>query len=162
MRLYVDKNSATEMPNGCVVYFTPMPFRSLAKVGNCPCEDGKRRSVRVTGIPDTFFSVPAETTVGKKHVSGYLTTVDGGYEFRAYKYKKNGHLIQKDWSQDEEVESEIKNIGKEIEYAKCQTKTELQYCSLMHFDKEDFVMAYYTKLGYKCERISPAFIKFSW
>lgn len=89
----VDKNSAFTNPNGAINYYSPMPFRSLAKIVNCPCEDGKRRTIRITGEPDTFFSVPASVCVKKTRVSGFVSLGENGPKFIAYKYRKNAKLI---------------------------------------------------------------------
>jgi hypothetical protein len=51
---------------------------TLAKVSNCLCEDGVRRTVTLTSEPDSFFSQPAQTTRrcnGKSlTIKGFLTT----------------------------------------------------------------------------------------
>lgn len=95
---YYDKKAGRVTPQGAKVHHSPGPFSSLAAIENCPCEDGKRRFVRITGEPDTFFSVPARTSVrhnGKNvTVSGYVTYNDDEPEFRAYSYGKNGHLLK--------------------------------------------------------------------
>lgn len=90
------RRDGTLQTNGSTSYLTPGPWASLAKVANCPCEDGRRRTVYVTGQPDTFFSAPAQTRVKGKTVTGYLTTIhDGGYEFRANAFGKNADLLKK-------------------------------------------------------------------
>lgn len=84
----------TEHKNGSRSFRTADPFASLAKVENCPCEDGKRRTVHATAEPDTFFSIPAVTYVGRKSVAGFLS-LDGeeGYRFAVYSRGKNAALI---------------------------------------------------------------------
>jgi hypothetical protein len=69
------------------------------------CADGKVRTVRVSEMPDTFFSIPAAVKVRGKTVSGYITTetlsglsTPTSYDpaivhFYAYTYGKNGHLL---------------------------------------------------------------------
>lgn len=37
------------------------------------CSDGKRRTARITGEADTYFSIPAAVTVKGKTVSGFVT-----------------------------------------------------------------------------------------
>ena len=104
MRYYVDEESAFQYPNGSVAYYTHSVygFRSLARVDNCPCEDGSRRRVHITSEPDSFSSVPAMTYAKGKSISGFVTGDSGAFEdapeglrFVAYAYRKNGHLLQK-------------------------------------------------------------------
>lgn len=79
---YIDESSGMTCPNGSVRYLSPGPWASLAAVRNCPVgsypESGPdtrpRRSVRVTGEADTFFSIPARCSLNGRKVSGYLTT----------------------------------------------------------------------------------------
>ncbi len=80
--------------NGSRVYCTPGPFASVAKVENCPCEDGVRRNAFATAEPDTFFSIPACVYVGKKTVGGFLSSDDDGWKFITYSYGKNAGLIK--------------------------------------------------------------------
>lgn len=95
---YYDGKNSTKYANGATVQYSPSPFSSLAAVEHCPCEDGKARFVRITGEPDTAFSVPARTTVkvsGKtKTVTGFVTFDESGPTFIANKYGKNGALIE--------------------------------------------------------------------
>lgn len=63
-------------PKGAKIHRTPAPFSSLAAIENCNCEDGKRRYVRITGEPDTFFSVPARITYKGKTISGFVSYDD--------------------------------------------------------------------------------------
>ncbi len=66
----------------------------IYKITNVLCSDGKRRVVRMTtGHADTFSSIPGYTRVGKKAVSGFVTSGDSGYEFVAYENRKNGNLL---------------------------------------------------------------------
>lgn len=80
--------------NGSRAIYTAGPFHSLAKVENCPCEDGKRRNVFTSAEPDTFFSIPACVYVGKKTVSGFLSSDEQGFKFTAYSYGKNAALLK--------------------------------------------------------------------
>jgi hypothetical protein len=71
------------------------------------CSDGKVRSVRFPrgGHADTFFSVPAVTTVAGKTVSGFISVSSrDGFDtptdtdpavvrFTSYTYGRNGHLL---------------------------------------------------------------------
>lgn len=102
MRYYANPNDHTLYPDGSKLYRTHGPFASIAKVENCLCPDGKRRTVHTTGEADTFFSIPASVKVKGKTVTGYITTysADGltssaceGWEFRANKYGKNSGVF---------------------------------------------------------------------
>lgn len=68
----------------------------MTRVKRCKCPDGVRRSVAITGQPDTFFSIPATVRAHGKSVRGYVTGIetDGkpDYEFRPYLYCKN-HVV---------------------------------------------------------------------
>ena len=68
---------STTNPDGSVSHFTQwMGGPSLAKITNCPCEDGDRRTVIVTGEADSFFSIPAATARKGLTIKGFLTTTD--------------------------------------------------------------------------------------
>lgn len=77
------------------------PWQIPMCVKHCLCSDGRRRYARITSPEhDTFFSIPAFVQVKGKTVNGYVTGVtpsreDGkeDYEFHAYNYGKNGHLL---------------------------------------------------------------------
>jgi hypothetical protein len=97
----------TEAPNGSRCFRTPDPFASVAKVENCPCEDGVRRNAFATAEPDTFFSIPAcvyvspsprmgrrEAGAQTKTVGGFLSSDDDGWKFTAYSHGKNADLIK--------------------------------------------------------------------
>ena len=63
------------------------------------CADGTRRYARLTGGPDTFFSIPAQVQVragGKRvTVTGFVTldSCSEDIEFTANSYGRNGHLL---------------------------------------------------------------------
>lgn len=67
--------------------------------GAALCSDGKVRKLkRISDTPDTFFSVPASVNVGRRTVSGYITTDDDAdgnptIYFIAYSYGKNGDTL---------------------------------------------------------------------
>ncbi len=70
------------------------PFKVLRAL----CSDGARRTAWISGEADTFFSIPAKVKVGNKTVSGFVTSCEGpecqqDYEFIAYTYGKNGHIL---------------------------------------------------------------------
>jgi hypothetical protein len=51
------------------------PFSLGFVGGRAICSDGKVRALRFTdGIADTFFSIPARVNVGRRTVSGFVTT----------------------------------------------------------------------------------------
>lgn len=70
-------------PNGSRSFYdvSAEGYESLAKVENCPCEDGVKRTAHATAEADTFFSVPACIYVGKKTVGGFLASDDDGWRF---------------------------------------------------------------------------------
>lgn len=61
---------------------------TLAKLVNCPTPHG-RRTVYITGEPDTYFTIPATCRVQGRTVKGYVTCEDEQWEFRAYKEDKS-------------------------------------------------------------------------
>lgn len=73
------------------------PWHRMVAVKHALCADGRRRYARITGEPDTYFSVPAAVKVGGKSVSGFIAQVEGedDLEFCAYTYGKNGALLQR-------------------------------------------------------------------
>lgn len=77
MRFVYDPSSANTAENGAVVYYTPGAFRSLSRIENCPCDDNKRRTVHITGEPDTAYTTPACTKANGKTVSGYISMDSG-------------------------------------------------------------------------------------
>lgn len=84
----------TEHPNGSQCYRTADAFESVAKVENCPCEDGCRRTAHATAEADTFFSIPACVYVGKKTVGGFLSSDEQGWKFTATPSGKNAGLLK--------------------------------------------------------------------
>ncbi len=62
--------------------YSPMPFRQAIKA-TAICADGKIRTFRV-GIPDTFFSIPANGTICNLSIRGFVSYRDDGeIEFTA-------------------------------------------------------------------------------
>jgi hypothetical protein len=79
MQRYRADHSAPQADGALVWYSEWMGGRSLAKVTNCRIESlsgDMRRTVYVTGEPDTFFSIPAVCRIAGCRVTGYVT-VDG-------------------------------------------------------------------------------------
>ena len=71
--------TGTQETNGSIPLYTQwMGGPSLAGIRNCPCDDGARRTVYITGEPDTWFSLPAAVSVKGKRRKGFVTvaTVD--------------------------------------------------------------------------------------
>lgn len=72
-------------PNGAIVWRTSwIGGPTLAKVANCPTAFG-RRTVYLTGHPDTYFSVPAACTFRGRTIRGWLGIEDGNPSFHAYR-----------------------------------------------------------------------------
>ena len=94
LKFRVSDEHFTEGLNGSRCYYTPLPFRSVAKVERCPCEDGVRRTAFATAEADTFFSVPACVYVGRKTVGGFISHDAQGWRFTAYGCGKNAALIK--------------------------------------------------------------------
>jgi hypothetical protein len=92
---YHASGELTAHENGSRAYYTAGPFKSLAKVTDCPCEDGVRRTAFATAEPNTFFTIPACVYVGKKTVGGFLSSGEDGWKFIAYADGKNANLIKK-------------------------------------------------------------------
>lgn len=58
---------------------------SLAKIDNCRLDNlagDMRRTVYITGEPDTYFSQPAVCRLAGCRVRGYVTNEDGNLVFR--------------------------------------------------------------------------------
>jgi hypothetical protein len=73
-------------------------YRRMVRVEDCLCPDGVRRTARITGEPDTFFSIPASVKVRGVRVSGFVAgreTEEGerDYEFLPYTYRKNAWVF---------------------------------------------------------------------
>jgi len=80
------------------VYAKVYGYEVLKAVRQALCPDGKRRYVRITGQPDTAFSVPGQVKIDKVTVTGFVTidsNADGREDhlFFANKFGKNGHLL---------------------------------------------------------------------
>jgi len=82
-------------------------FGQLVKNVNCPCSDGKTRTVTITGQPDTFFSVPGNVKVKGKTVTGFVTTapdyregVREGFIFQSNQFGKNGNMLPHDYTDE--------------------------------------------------------------
>lgn len=91
MALYrLDREGTAHENGGIPVYTDWMGGPSLAAVRNCPVADTDlRRSARITGEPDTWFSQPAFVSVKGKRVVGYITGNHAGYEFHAMDNQKH-------------------------------------------------------------------------
>ena len=76
-----------QQPDGAVVWSAQwMGGPSLARINDCRLDNllgDMRRTVYVTGEPDTFFSIPAVTKISGCRVRGYVTgDGDGNLVFR--------------------------------------------------------------------------------
>lgn len=83
-----------EFPNGAIGWRPGGPVDCLgpyAKVENCPIHGTDlRRTCYATGYADTYFSIPAVTTIKGRRIKGYFSLDDGAIEFRPL----NEHLPQ--------------------------------------------------------------------
>ena len=62
---------------------------TLSKIQNCRLNlsgGDWRRTVYITGDPDTAFSIPAVCKIRRCRVKGYVTTDDDGYIFQHVYY----------------------------------------------------------------------------
>ena len=91
MRYYADPKTARTNADGSITFYTSFPFASLAKIKNCLCADGSRRTVEITGEAETVWTVPARTWVDGKTISGFVSWKNESPCFTAR--GKNRHLI---------------------------------------------------------------------
>lgn len=74
-----------EFNNGAIGWRPGGAFDCLgpyAKVENCPVRGiDKRYTCYASGYADTHFSVPANTRIKGKYISGFFVMDDGGVEF---------------------------------------------------------------------------------
>lgn len=72
--------------DGAKVWRTHAPLDTLAKIENCRLENlagDMRRTVYITGEPDSYFSIPAVCSIAGVRVRGYVTgDEDGNLVFR--------------------------------------------------------------------------------
>jgi len=80
-------------PNGSESVLSNGPWAQLVKIKNCMCSDGIQRVAKITGQPDTYFSVPAAVKIRGKTVTGFITCDENGYEFKANKFGKNYSVL---------------------------------------------------------------------
>jgi hypothetical protein len=75
-------DESTKQNDGAVTWYAKwMGGPSLAKIENCRLanlEGDMRRTVTITGEPDTGFSQPAECSIAGCKVRGYVTGDDEG------------------------------------------------------------------------------------
>jgi hypothetical protein len=72
--------------NGVIVLRSDwMGGQPISGLRNCPCGDYGRRTVYVTGEPDTQFSIPAAISVKGKRVRGWIGCTDEQWEFHPEK-----------------------------------------------------------------------------
>lgn len=72
-------DKSEKQADGAVLWFAEwMGGPTLSKIVNCRVDlvGDMRRTVEITGEPDTMFSIPARTKIGGKHVNGYVTGDD--------------------------------------------------------------------------------------
>lgn len=88
-RFYAHPQHTFTWPNGAVGHRPSIGFSDClgpyAKVRNCPIEGTDlRRTCYASGYADTFFSVPANTRIRGRHVSGFFTIEGGNIKFVPY------------------------------------------------------------------------------
>lgn len=70
-------DDATTQPDGATVWRSRwMGGTTLAMIENCRLESlagDMRRTVYITGEPDTWFSIPAACIIAGKRINGYVT-----------------------------------------------------------------------------------------
>jgi hypothetical protein len=80
MKYRSDKSQPQQ--DGAILWFTDwIGGPTLAKIENCRLINlagEMRRTVTITGQPDTYFSIPASCSIGGKTVHGYVTGDDEG------------------------------------------------------------------------------------
>jgi hypothetical protein len=85
MQKYRADKSETQ-DDGAIVWRAEwMGGRTLAKIENCrliTIAGDMRRTVYLTGEPDTYFSIPAVCKIQGARVTGYVTSDDGNLVFR--------------------------------------------------------------------------------
>jgi hypothetical protein len=91
---YTDpKDPGTEHPNRCKSFHTP-GYHHLTKVKNCPIAGTTLRlTARITGEPDTWFSIPAKIQYKRKNISGFVSSDEEGFHFVPYQYGKNYYIL---------------------------------------------------------------------
>lgn len=80
-----------KQPDGAIAWYARwLGGPTLSKVENCRLTNlagDMRRTVTITGEPDTAFSVPALCSIAGAKVRGYVTTDDdGNFVFRQVYY----------------------------------------------------------------------------
>jgi hypothetical protein len=89
MSKYRCDTSETQADGAVLWYSQWLGGPTLAKITNCRVDlvGDMRRTVEITSEPDTFFSIPARTKIGGKHVNGYVSCDDdNNLVFRARYY----------------------------------------------------------------------------
>jgi hypothetical protein len=81
---------AEKAPDGSIAWYSDwMGGPSLAKVDNCRLDNmagAMRRTVYITGEPDTWFSIPAVCSLAGVRVKGYVTGDDDGNKIFRHTY----------------------------------------------------------------------------
>jgi hypothetical protein len=76
-------DESRKQDDGAIVWYTQwIGGPTLAKIENCRLSSmagDMRRTVYITGEPDTYFSQPAVIRLCGCRIKGYVTTDDDGY-----------------------------------------------------------------------------------
>lgn len=121
MKRYRFDRTGEAEPNGSVPVFSDWHGGpTLAGVHNCPCPDGKRRTVYVLGEADTYFTVPAAISIRDRRIKGFLThddTPDG------YVFNSKAMVTVMSWKPEVIADNSGKWVGNAQRYA---TKAEAE------------------------------------
>lgn len=125
-------------PNGAIAWYTGGPISLLAKIENCPVEDGGRATVYISGQPDSYFSIPATAWVKRNYHPGFLTTIDSCWVFCPYQkcdlfaldpqgntiaaIAENGH-----WAKDSKSGQLYQKIARLLKEGKSPDDPQVQY-----------------------------------
>lgn len=81
------------------------PWQIAYRARSVLCPDGKRRSVKITGQADTYFSMPASVIYKGRTVTGFIMGIDGSsahdLQFIPNKAGKNGALFDEEGASSE-------------------------------------------------------------
>jgi hypothetical protein len=95
MKKYRFDRAGEAEPNGSIPMFTDWDSGpSLAGVRNCPCPDGRCRTVYVTGEADTYFTMPAAINIRDRRIRGFLTHDD---DPKGYVFHSKAMLANRSW-----------------------------------------------------------------
>jgi hypothetical protein len=65
---------------------------TLAAILNCPRDNEKPGAVYITGEPDTYFSQPAVTRIGRRYARGFIMHTDKNSGFTFTPHAHHDHI----------------------------------------------------------------------